>query len=163
MFRGLGEWSTSYEWLINRSDDSVRPRSLGGAAHHNNISSNSKTDMPKKKKGGKKKGGKKGKKKGQNDDEKLEMIKKTKDLLKLYTSTCAKEESSSGTHLVSSLKECIEEEKPLSKVIYTILIGLQCSNATSRLFLIRLHLRECQWLLALALKVSLLKRKAVQV
>lgn len=74
--------------------------------------------MPKKKKGGKKKGGKKGKKKGQNEDEKIEMVKKTKELLKSYTTTCAREESLPGAQLVSSLKECIEDEKPLSKVQY---------------------------------------------
>ncbi|XP_019850505.1 PREDICTED: uncharacterized protein LOC109581132 [Amphimedon queenslandica] len=87
--------------------------------------------MPKKKKGGKKKGGKKGKKKGQNDEERLEMIKKTKDLLKLYTSTCAKEESSTGTYLVSSLKECIEEEKPLSKAILDPLASQRMTVAPS--------------------------------
>lgn len=66
----------------------------------------------KKKKGGKKKG----KKKAQNEDEKLEMIKKTKEFLKLYTTTCAKDESPTGIHVIKSLKQCIEDEKPLIKV-----------------------------------------------
>lgn len=71
--------------------------------------------MPKKKK----KGGKKGKKKAQNEDEKLEMVKKTKELMKVYTTTCAREESSTGAHVIKCLKQCIEDEKPLVKVIYS--------------------------------------------
>ena len=72
-----------------------------------------KREMPKKKKSGKK--GKK-KEKAQSVDEKLEMVKKTKELLKLYTITCANLDSSTGVYIVKNLKQCIEDEKPLFKV-----------------------------------------------
>ena len=73
--------------------------------------------MPKKKakKGGKKKGRKKGDKE-QTETEKSEMIKKTKDLLKFYPANCSKYNSSSGAYIITTLKQCIEVEKPLAKV-----------------------------------------------
>ncbi len=77
--------------------------------------------MPKKKKGkgkGKKKGrGRKGKGKGKDTAlEKGEILKKTKDLLKNYSSLCSLTGCGIGAFVFSAIKHCVEEEKPLIKV-----------------------------------------------
>lgn len=75
-------------------------------------------NMPKKKKKGKgmKGGGKKAKKGKGTLTEKEDMVKKTRDLHKQYLVNCTSMESSPGAAIVTSLTQCLEEEKPLTKV-----------------------------------------------
>lgn len=67
--------------------------------------------MPKKK--GKKKGGKK---KAQALAEKEEMVKKTREFLKIYQASCVRMNSSAAAMVVQSTKSCLEDERPLTKV-----------------------------------------------
>ena len=85
-------------------------------------------EMPKKGKAKKGKGKAKGKAKGAIEKE--DILKKTKELLKIYPACCSSENSSSGAILVSSLKRCVEEEKPLIKVsaLYNFWLS-SCSSA----------------------------------
>ena len=75
---------------------------LGGAV---------KAKMPKKK--GKKKGGKK---KAQAAAEKEEMVKKTREFLKVYQASCTRMNSSAAAMVLQSTKSCLEDERPLTKV-----------------------------------------------
>lgn len=73
--------------------------------------------MPKKKgKKGSKKG--KGKKnKVQAASEREEMMVKTKNLMKIYPTFCTSKNISPGAIVINSLKQCVEDEKPLVKII----------------------------------------------
>ena len=77
--------------------------------------------MPKKKKGKGKKGGGKQKKKGKGLlAEKEEMVKKTRELHKQYLANCASMECGPGAAVIATLTQCVEEEKPLAKVVQVV-------------------------------------------
>ena len=67
--------------------------------------------MPKKK--GKKKGGKK---KAQALAEKEEMVKKTREFLKIYQASCVRMNSSVAAMVLQGTRSCLEDERPLTKV-----------------------------------------------
>lgn len=67
--------------------------------------------MPKKK--AKNKGGKKN---AQVAAEKEEMVKKTREFLKIYQASCARLNSSAAAMVLQITKSCLEDERPLTKV-----------------------------------------------
>ena len=71
--------------------------------------------MPKKK--GKKKGGKR---KAQALAEKEEMVKKTREFLKIYQASCLRMNSSVAAMILQATRSCLEDERPLTKVHKTV-------------------------------------------
>ena len=75
----------------------------------------------------KKKGKKGGKKKGKGLEEKEGIAKKTRELHKQYLDNCASMESAPGATVVATLTQCLEEEKPFTKVrvpLYSSWLGV---------------------------------------